>query len=57
MRAAMTGLLARIGRGEVVLGDGGLGSLLLERGLKPGECPEAVVLEKPETLAEICCSV
>ena len=49
----MTGLLDRIGRGEVMLGDGGLGSLLIERGLQPGQCPEAVVLEHPETLAEI----
>ena len=41
----MKGLLERIGRGEVILGDGGLGSLLIERGLQPGQCPEALVLE------------
>jgi 5-methyltetrahydrofolate--homocysteine methyltransferase len=49
----MTGLRDRIGRGGVVLGDGGLGTLLFERGLQPGQCPEALVLEQPETLAEI----
>ena len=36
-----------------MLGDGALGTLLIERGLKPGHCPEALVLEQPEVLAEI----
>jgi 5-methyltetrahydrofolate--homocysteine methyltransferase len=49
----MTGLLERVRRGETVLGDGGLGSLLMERGLEPGRCPEAFVFERPEVLTEI----
>jgi 5-methyltetrahydrofolate--homocysteine methyltransferase len=36
-----------------VLGDGGLGALLIDRGLEAGQCPEALVLERPEVLAEI----
>jgi len=49
----MAGLLERVGRGETVLSDGGLGTQLIERGLEPGQCPEALVLERPEVLAEI----
>jgi 5-methyltetrahydrofolate--homocysteine methyltransferase len=49
----MAGLLDRVRRGEIVLGDGGLGTLLIERGLEPGQCPEALVLERPEILADI----
>jgi 5-methyltetrahydrofolate--homocysteine methyltransferase len=49
----MAGLLDRVRRGEIVLGDGALGTLLMERGLEPGQCPEALVLEQPEMLAEI----
>jgi len=49
----MAGLLERVGRGETVLSDGGLGTQLIDRGLEPGQCPEALVLERPEVLAEI----
>jgi 5-methyltetrahydrofolate--homocysteine methyltransferase len=47
------GLLEGIGSGEVVLADGGLGTMLIERGLRAGQCPEALVLEQPDLLAEI----
>ena len=33
--------------------DGGMGSLLQERGLKPGELPETWNIEHPEILIEI----
>jgi 5-methyltetrahydrofolate--homocysteine methyltransferase len=46
-------LLERVRQGEIVLGDGGLGTLLIDRGLETGQCPEAFVLERPEILAEI----
>jgi 5-methyltetrahydrofolate--homocysteine methyltransferase len=49
----VTGLLDRIRSGEILLGDGAMGTLLMEKGLPPGRCPEALVLEQPEILAEI----
>ena len=49
----MEPLLVRLGRGEPVLGDGAWGTMLLERGLLPGEPPERVCLDRPEVLREI----
>jgi 5-methyltetrahydrofolate--homocysteine methyltransferase len=49
----VTGFLDRIRGGEILLGDGAIGTLLMERGLQPGQCPEAIVIERPEVLAEI----
>jgi 5-methyltetrahydrofolate--homocysteine methyltransferase len=49
----MDGPLERLRAGEVLCGDGGWGTLLMERGLEPGESPESVNLEEPESLAEI----
>ena len=46
-------ILARIGRSEVLLADGGMGSFLLDAGLEPGQCPEAWNLERPELLAHL----
>jgi len=45
--------LERISKGEILLGDGALGTMLIQRGLKAGECPETWNIEKPETLADI----
>jgi 5-methyltetrahydrofolate--homocysteine methyltransferase len=52
----MEDFLQRLQRGDTVVGDGALGTLLMERGLKPGECPEAFNLKRPEVLAEIAAS-
>ena len=49
----MTGLLERIAGGEVLLGDGAMGTLLMEHGLEPGQCPEKLNLERPEVLRQI----
>ena len=49
----MEPLLERLARGEVVVGDGAWGTQLMERGLEPGDCPEAFNLERPEVLTEI----
>ncbi|MFH1143322.1 MAG: homocysteine S-methyltransferase family protein [Candidatus Eisenbacteria bacterium] len=49
----MTDLLARIGSGEVLVGDGAMGTMLIARGLAPGAPPEAVNLEDPVTLEDI----
>ena len=49
----MRPILERITAGEVLVGDGAWGTQLMERGLKPGECPEAVNLDRPHLLTEI----
>ncbi len=46
-------MLKRLADGEVVLGDGGWGTMLMARGLEPGACPERLNRERPELLAEI----
>jgi 5-methyltetrahydrofolate--homocysteine methyltransferase len=43
----------RIAAGGVLLGDGAMGTLLLERGLQPGQAPESVTRDHPEVLADI----
>ena len=48
------GLLARLRRGEVVVGDGAWGTLLIaEAGLAPGAPPERVILDAPEIVGAI----
>jgi 5-methyltetrahydrofolate--homocysteine methyltransferase len=49
----MRALRERIADGERLVSDGAMGSLLLARGLRLGECPEAVNLSHPEWIAEI----
>ena len=49
----MKGLLERLAAGEVLVGDGAWGTLLMTRGLDPGAAPEALNLSHPETLEEI----
>jgi len=49
----MKSLLERLAAGEVLIGDGAWGTLLMTRGLKPGEAPEALNLSQPGTLEEI----
>ncbi len=49
----MASLLDRVRAGETLLADGALGSLLMERGLAPGEPPETFCLSHPEVLKEI----
>jgi 5-methyltetrahydrofolate--homocysteine methyltransferase len=49
----MKGLLERLAAGEGLISDGAMGTLLLERGLKPGSCPEQINLERPEVPSEI----
>jgi 5-methyltetrahydrofolate--homocysteine methyltransferase len=47
------GLLERIAGGEVLVGDGALGTMLFERGLAPGACLELVNVEHPDWLTDI----
>ena len=43
----------RLARPGVILADGAIGTLLFQRGLKAGECPERMNLERAEVLEEI----
>ena len=43
----------RLARGPMIVGDGAWGSLLIERGLGPGECPERWNVARPEVIVEI----
>ena len=49
----MEGLLTRLKRGDVLVGDGAWGTELMQRGLPPGRPPEWFALEKPETIEEV----
>jgi 5-methyltetrahydrofolate--homocysteine methyltransferase len=49
----MNGPLERIQAGEILCGDGGWGTQLMARGLKPGDSPEALNLSNPEALVEV----
>ena len=49
----MEGLLARLGRGDVLVGDGAWGTQLMQRGLPAGQPPEWFALDKPETIEEV----
>jgi 5-methyltetrahydrofolate--homocysteine methyltransferase len=49
----MEGLLARLNRGDVLVGDGAWGTQLMARGLPAGQPPEWFALERPEVLEEV----
>ncbi len=49
----MKRLLERLKEGEILLADGAMGTMLLFRGLLPGQPPEAFNLSHPEIVAEI----
>jgi 5-methyltetrahydrofolate--homocysteine methyltransferase len=49
----MTHRLLEILKSKTVIFDGGMGSMLIARGLGPGESPETWNLEKPDAVAEV----
>jgi 5-methyltetrahydrofolate--homocysteine methyltransferase len=49
----MNGPLERLQAGEILCGDGGWGTQLMARGLKPGDSPEALNLSNPAALVEV----
>jgi 5-methyltetrahydrofolate--homocysteine methyltransferase len=49
----MEDIRERLKRGDVIVGDGSLGTLLYRYGLKQGEPPESFTLTKPHILEEI----
>lgn len=46
-------LINHLGEGGVLVADGAMGTMLIEKGLKAGECPEKVNLKNPGLLQEI----
>lgn len=53
VKTEMEQLLERLRRGRVLVADGALGTMLMQQGLEPGQCPESVNLTRPETLESI----
>jgi 5-methyltetrahydrofolate--homocysteine methyltransferase len=49
----MENILKRLQRGDVIVGDGALGTMLMQRGLKHGDPPESYNLTRPDILEEI----
>ena len=49
----MSVLINHLGEGSVLVADGAMGTMLIQKGLKAGECPENVNLENPGLLQEI----
>jgi 5-methyltetrahydrofolate--homocysteine methyltransferase len=49
----MESLLEYVRRGGILIADGAMGTQLMERGLKPNECPESLNLSNPDVLEEI----
>jgi len=43
----------RVRGGDILVADGAMGTLLFERGLEPGACPETFNLDHPDLLEEI----
>lgn len=49
----MRPLLERLRAGDVLVGDGAMGTMLFQHGLRPGDAPESLTLTHPEILEAI----
>jgi 5-methyltetrahydrofolate--homocysteine methyltransferase len=49
----MERLTDRLNGGKILIADGAMGTMLIERGLKSGECPESLNLTRADILEEI----
>lgn len=49
----MERILDRIARGEVLVADGAMGTMLMAMGLPSGQCPESINLQRPDWLEDI----
>lgn len=49
----MKPFLERLHSGEILVSDGAMGTILFQKGLSSGECPESINLKNPEILEEI----
>ena len=45
--------LDRLKNGEILVSDGAFGTMLIQRGMRAGECPEFLNIKKPELIKEI----
>jgi 5-methyltetrahydrofolate--homocysteine methyltransferase len=45
--------LERVKSGQHLVADGAMGTMLFQRGLRPGNCPEQMNLDRPEVLSDI----
>lgn len=49
----MKPILDRLKGGEILVADGAMGTMLFQKGLQSGDCPESLNLTKPELLEDI----
>ncbi|HVP15565.1 MAG TPA: homocysteine S-methyltransferase family protein [Terriglobales bacterium] len=49
----MKTILERLAAGETLIGDGALGTMLIARGLEPGQSPESLNLSRPDWVEEV----
>ena len=49
----MKPILERLRSGDILVADGAMGTMLFQRGLQPGQCPESFNLTQPAMLEEI----
>lgn len=49
----MKSVLSRLRAGEILVCDGAMGTLLQDRGMQPGECPELWCLDRADAVREI----
>lgn len=49
----MRPILERLKEGEILVGDGAMGTMLFNKGLKAGDCPEILNLSKPDIIEKI----
>jgi 5-methyltetrahydrofolate--homocysteine methyltransferase len=49
----MKPILERIKNGEILVADGAMGTMLFNRGLKSGDCPELLNLSNPQILEDV----
>jgi 5-methyltetrahydrofolate--homocysteine methyltransferase len=45
--------MRRLAEGKALVSDGAMGTMLMQAGLKPGECPEMMNLDHPEVITEV----
>ncbi len=49
----MENIVGQLENGKILVSDGAMGTMLLEKGLKPGQCPESFNISRIEVLEEI----
>ena len=49
----MENILKRINNNRILLSDGAMGTMLMSKGLEPGDCPEKFNIDRPDVLKEI----